>query len=69
MAFDELSLESFIWKNTTRAADAVAPVIIHYHIFQMIFRYEGVRAIRPTNSHRIDGEGADAVLLENARRV
>ena len=25
MAFDELTLESFIWENTMRAADAVAP--------------------------------------------
>ena len=25
MAFDELTLESFIWKNTMRAANAVAP--------------------------------------------
>jgi hypothetical protein len=25
MAFDELTLESFIWENTMHAADAVAP--------------------------------------------
>jgi len=38
-------------------------VIIQYHIFQLILDINVVRAIRSTNSYRIDGEGADTALL------
>ena len=40
-------------------------VIIHYHIFQLILdiKVVPVRAIRPTDSYRMDGEGADTALL------
>ena len=38
-------------------------VIIQYHIFQLILDIKVVRTIRPTNSYRIDRQGAETALL------
>jgi len=38
-------------------------VIIHYHVFQLVLDVKVDRTIRPTNSDRIDGVGAEAAQL------
>jgi hypothetical protein len=57
---------SSLWTGFNRwTTETELGVIIHFHMFQLSLDIKVVRAIRPTNSYRIDGEGADTALLRN----